>query len=372
MKSDFKKVPRSLTSNVPLAPYTTFRIGGPARFFIEAHSVDDVLEAAAFAHTHSLDLFVLGGGSNILIADDGFSGVVLRIEIKGITHEMKDDHALVTAGAGVSWDELVAWSIEHDFSGFECLSGIPGTVGGAVVANLGAYGVQCSDTFIHAEVLDRQHDNPATLKTLSTDECEFSYHDSLFGRTPGRYVVLRATFALIPHGIPRLTYRDHRFDMAGLATRLGHEPALLDVRTAVLDMREQKGNLIMPGRPSYKGAGSFFHMPFVTREQYADVIAKARSLDEKKEEKLRPWAWPQPDGTVKIAPGFLLEYTEFKKGYVRGPVGISPKHTLVIINRNGATARDVADLARDMQSAVQNTFTIRLEREVEYVGAVEK
>ncbi|OGG79933.1 UDP-N-acetylenolpyruvoylglucosamine reductase [Candidatus Kaiserbacteria bacterium RIFCSPLOWO2_02_FULL_55_12] len=366
----------NLREHVPLAPLTTFGVGGAARFFIEAHSIEDVAEALAFAKEQALSLFVLGGGSNILVADEGFDGVVLALCIPGITAEALSSAAeasggreWVTVGAGVAWDEFVVWTIQHEFAGLECLSGVPGTVGGAVVANLGAYGAQMSDTFVRAEVLDR-NDLFGGLKIFKKEACDFSYHDSMFGRTPGRYVVVRATFALSRDPVAQPSYRDNRFDLAKLATALGRPPTGQDIRDAVLDMREEKGSLIMPGRHSYRCAGSFFHMPFMSKEEYELVGAKARSLDASKEERLRPWAWKQPDGSYKVAPGFLLEYTEFQKGYVRAGAGVSPRHTLSLINVGGARAEDIAALAHDMREAVEKIFGIRLECEVEYVGAI--
>lgn len=367
-KSDF---PRSLTSNVLLAPYTTFHIGGPARFFVLAKSVEEVAAALACAQEHTLPVFVLGGGSNVVVADDGFHGLVLCIGIPGISFIKKDDRVLVTAGAGVVWDELVAWTIEHGFSGLECMSGVPGTVGGAVVANLGCYGAQCSDTFVHAEVFDT-HASEGGLALLEKEKCEFSYHDSLFGRAQGRYIVVRAAFSLSTDPAAQPSYKDNRFDMAALTKQIGRTPTQQDVRDAILNVREQKGNLIMKGRLSYKGAGSFFHMPFVSPQKLEEIRQRAQSRDAQKEERLRPWAWKQADGTYKIAPGFLLEYTEFQKGYRRGRVGVSPRHTLAIINIEQGSARDVAELARDMQGAVHDIFGVTLEREVEYIGAVEK
>jgi UDP-N-acetylmuramate dehydrogenase len=192
----------------------------------------------------------------------------------------------------------------------------------------------------------------------------------MFGHSGGRYIVVRATFALSKDPAATPAYRDNRFDMATLKKTLGRAPTQEEVREAVLTMREEKGSLIMSGRRSYKCAGSFFHMPFVSAAKYEEVIARARALDATKEERLRPWAWKQPDGTYKVAPGFLLEYTEFVKGYVRGAAGISPVHTLCIINVADASARDIARLASDMQNAVEGLFGIRLEREVEYVGDV--
>ena len=359
----------NLREHVPLAPLTTLGVGGTARFFVEAHSVEDVTEALDFARTQALPVFVLGGGSNIVIADDGFDGVVLSIRIADITTEAHGTRTWVTVGAGVVWDEFVVWTIKKKFPGLECMSGVPGAVGGAVVANLGAYGAQVSDTFVHAEVLDT-HDPKSGLTIVEKEECAFSYHDSMFGHTPGRYVIVRATFALSSDPAASPSYRDNRFDMTTLATKLGHTPTQDEVRDAVLTMREEKGSLIMPGRVSYKSAGSFFHMPFVSAEQYERAAAQARALDAAKEERLRPWAWKQADGSYKVAPGFLLEYTEFQKGYVRGAVGVSPRHTLSIINVAGARATDIAQLASDMQRAVENLFGIRLEREVEYIGNI--
>ncbi len=360
-----------MKSGFPLAPLTTLEVGGEARFFAEAHTEEDVKDAIAFAREHSLPLFPLGGGSNVLIADTGFDGVVLAVRVLGIDSKKRHDRELVTVGAGVVWDDFVVWSIAHSLTGLECLSGIPGTVGGAVVANLGAYGAQCSDTFVHAEVLDTQNAD-GKLKIIKKEECDFSYHDSMFGRHKGRYIVVRATFALSTDTKATPSYRDNRFDLEALTVKLGRAPTQEDIRATVLAIRERKGYLIMKGRVSYKCAGSFFHMPFVSKRKYEEVVKRARELDAKKEEHLRPWAWEQPDGSYKLAPGFLLEYTEFQKGYVRGSVGISPKHTLSIINISHARAREVADLARDMQDAVENVFGVRLEREVEYVGEVER
>jgi UDP-N-acetylmuramate dehydrogenase len=357
----------NLQEHVALAPLTTLNVGGEARFFVVARSIEEVTEALDFSRAHKLPLFVLGGGSNILIADDGFDGLVLALKIPGITFENRGDSVRITAGAGVAWDDLVVYSVEHGFAGFECLSGIPGTVGGAVAVNLGAYGEQCSDTFISADVLDRTDEKNA-IHVFNKEACDFSYHDSMFSRALGRYIVLRATFQLATTGTPRLAYRDNRFNLEDFASKNGREPTLAEIRTAVLKVREEKGAL----GSSYKSAGSFFHMPYVSPEKHAQIAGRAHSLDAKKEEQLRPWAWEQPDGSYRIAPGFLLEYTEFQKGYARDSVGISPKHTLSIINIANAHARDVAQLARDMQDAVKKIFSVDLEREVEYVGAVER
>ena len=220
-----------------------------------------------------------------------------------------------------------------------------------------------------AEVIDLKDVN--ALRTFDKEACLFSYHDSTFAREPGRFVITRVVFALTANGASRPTYKDNRFNLAEFAAKNGREPSLSDIRDAVLDVREQKGALSMKDRASYKCAGSFFHMPFVSARQYKEVEARAQVLDAAKEERLRPWAWEQADGSFKLAPGFLLEYTEFQKGYVRGSVGISPKHTLTIINVANASAEDIAQLARDMQYAVEKMFDVHLEREVEYIGEVD-
>jgi UDP-N-acetylmuramate dehydrogenase len=357
----------NLQEHVSLAPFTTLGVGGEARFFVEAKSVEDVTEALAFARTQKLPLFVLGGGSNIVIADDGFEGLVLVPRMAEAAFMEQGDSVLATVGAGVVWDEFVAQTVTRGYVGIECLSGIPGTLGGAVVANLGAYGAQASDTFISADVLDREGGEGGALHVFEKEACDFSYHDSMFSHANGRYIVLGARFNLQRSGTSRSSYQGNRFDLAALAAKLHHEPTQEEVRAAILTMRAEKGMLA----DIYRSAGSFFHLPFVSAEKYAETLEKARSLDAGKEERLRPWAWEQPDGSYKVASGFLLEYTEFQRGYVRGAVGISPKHTLALINRGNARAQDIARLARDMQGAVERVFGIRLEREVEYVGDVE-
>ena len=353
--------------SVPLSPLTTLGVGGRARFFAEARSADDVAEALEFARARALAVFVLGGGSNTLVADSGFDGLVIAMKSSGAIYEERGDRVLVTAEAGVAWDDLVAETVSRGYSGLECLSGIPGTVGGAVVGNIGAYGAQCSDTFVRADAIDSARGG--ALRAFAKDECGFSYHDSMFGHAGGRFVLVRAMFELPKKGTSRPAYKDSRFDLEA-STRAGAgagAPTPARVRAEILRVRAEKGVLAC----SFKSAGSFFHMPFVSPEAYEHTAAVARALDAEKEESLRPWAWKQEDGAYKLAPGFLLEYTEFQKGYARGPVGISPKHTLSIINIADARASDVARLARDMRDAVKRVFGVVLEREVEYVGEVE-
>ncbi len=352
--------------NVPLAPRSTFKIGGPARFFITATTVEEIQEALAYARERALPVYVLGGGSNVLISDDGFPGVVVSPQLVDVHIEEQGSVVQVTAGAGVVWDAFISDMVERGCAGLEALSGIPGTVGGAVVANAGAYGTQCSDVFMSARVLDLS-DPSGGARTFGVEQCNFSYHDSIFSAQPGRYLILDTTFQLARESVPDFSYRDNRFNFTDVlaAEQLPHTFAGL--RAAVLSIREKKGVL----EHCYQSAGSFFHMPYVSKEQHTHIEAVAQSLDADKEERLRPWAWQQTDGSYKLAPGFLLEYTPFHKGFVRGAVGISPQHTLSIINLGGARASEVAALARDMHDAVAALFSISLEREVTYVGEIQ-
>ncbi|MDB5244340.1 MAG: UDP-N-acetylenolpyruvoylglucosamine reductase [Parcubacteria group bacterium] len=352
----------TLQESVSLKERTTLNVGGQARYFIDATTIEQVRSAVRFARKRELPLFILGGGSNILISDEGYRGVVLSLSMRET--QFNEDGTTI-ASAGVVWDELVTETIARELSGLECLSGIPGTVGGAVVANAGAYGAECSDVFVSAEVIDLI-DPTLPLITLRKDACAFSYHDSMFSRESAQYAIVSVTLKLIPGGSSQSTYRDYRFEIPRADPK--SSPSLQEVRTRVLDIREKKGALILYGRESYQCAGSFFHMPFVTAEQYEAVLSKAQELDASKERMLRPWFWKQLNGSYKLAPGFLLEFTEFQKGYIRGAVGISPRHTLSIINRGGATAADIAQLAKDMQQRVATLFGVFLEQEVVSVG----
>lgn len=358
--------PINFKTDVPLAQYTSLNVGGNARFFVSAKTTQEVCEALAFADKNNLQRLVIGGGSNILVSDSGFDGVVIHMCINEVDYVLKDDRMIIKVGAGVEWDDFVNQTVERNLIGLECLSGIPGTVGGAVVSNLGAYGAQCSDNLVSVDILESDGEKYVS-RVCKKDECQFSYHDSLFGRSKGKYFVTSATFSLATRGNSQLSYRDNRFDLKSLAKDIGHEPTPKEVREAILKMRAEKG--MVPGM--YKSAGSFFHMPFVSADHYQRILIKAQELDAKKEEMLRPWAWKQTDGSYKIAGGFLLEYTEFTKGYVCDGVGISPKHTLSIINVGVASANSIAELANKMQSAVEKIFDVHLEREVEYVGEID-
>jgi UDP-N-acetylmuramate dehydrogenase len=346
-----------LLKNVHLAPYTTFQIGGPARWFAQAESEDDVAAGIEFAAERSLPLFILGGGSNLLISDAGFPGVVLRIALRGISSAMKDGAFLVSAAAGEDWDGLVAYSIDANCAGLECLSGIPGTVGGTPVQNVGAYGQEVSQTIVRVRAFDRE---TKEFIDLPASACGFSYRRSIFNSTErGRYVVSRVDYALRKGGGATFGYADL---IRYFAARNVVAPSLAQVREAVRSVRAQKGMLIVPGDADCRSAGSFFKNPVVPGAML-DTLAGQLGV-----EKSSIPAYPAQDGEVKLSAAWLIERAGFPKGYVLGNAGISSRHTLALINRGGASAADILALRDKLVETVAARFAIRLEPEPVYLS----
>lgn len=329
--------------NVPLAPLTTIRIGGPARFFFRAQTVDEIREAIAWAREHDVPLFFLGGGSNLLISDDGFPGLVVQLDLRGIVVESTDDYATVRVAAGEVWDAFVAYAVERDWAGIECLSGIPGSVGATPIQNVGAYGQDVSETIARVEVLDRTTDR---VTTLTNDECRFGYRSSLFKNVdPNRYVVLGVTFRLKIGGAPALRYHELK-ELEGADLR--------GVRAAVIATRKRKGMVIDPNDPDTRSDGSFFMNPVIPIDAFANFPDPNAPH------------FPAPDG-VKLSAAWLIEHAGFHKGFTHGNVGLSSKHTLAIINRGGGTAREVLELVAMIQSAVREKFGVELHPEPNFV-----
>jgi len=342
-----------LQENVPLAPFTTFRIGGPARYFVDAASEADVLAALDFAKTHEAPLFVLGGGSNLLVSDAGFPGLVVRINLKGTEWEPAEDRVLLRAAAGEDWDPVVAACVDRGLGGVECLSGIPGSVGGTPVQNVGAYGQEISDVLVAVRALDRR---TGAIVELAREQCGFSYRASIFNTTDkDRYIVLQVTYALPRNQAPCLTYPDVKKRFAGR----DRTPALADVRRAVREIRAAKSMLLVDGDPDSRSAGSFFKNPIVTEDEYAR-IQNASSEPVPR--------YPAPNGGVKLAAAWLIERAGFHKGFSMGPAAVSRNHTLALVNRGGASAGDIVRLARTIRFGVEDRFGIRLAPEPVFVG----
>ena len=341
-----------LRTNVPLAPYTTFQIGGPARWFAEAVSEGDIAAGIAFAADRQLPLFVLGGGSNLLVSDAGFPGLVLRIGLRGIAAIQQNGRIVVSAAAGEDWDGLVAYAVAADCAGLECLSGIPGTVGGTPVQNVGAYGQEVSQTIVSVRAFDRQ---TARFVDLPASACGFSYRRSIFNSTErGRYLVSRVAYALRKDAPASFVYADLARHFAALNV---NSPTLAEVREAVCSIRRQKGMLLVPGDADCRSAGSFFKNPTVPLAA-VDSIAQVLGVETKSVP-----AYPAAAGEVKLSAAWLIERAGFAKGYVLGNAGISSRHTLALINRGGASAADVVALRDQVIAAVEVRFAVHLEPE---------
>jgi len=345
--------------NIPLAPLTTFRIGGPARFFVEAKTIADVEESVRFARTTDVPLFVLGGGSNLVVADSGWRGLVLKIGISGIerrTGAAVDGRALFDVGAGESWDRFVSHAVMAHCAGVECLSGIPGSVGGTPVQNVGAYGQEVSNTIESVEVFDLK-DNQ--VRELCNEACGFSYRSSIFNTTErGRFIILRVTYALAPGGEPHLEYADLKRHFEGRET----VPNLAETREAVRHIRARKGMLIVEGDPDCRSAGSFFKNPVLSEEQHEDLKKRAAA------KKLTIPSYPALEKSRKISAAWLVEHSGFARGYGFGHAGISSKHALAIVNRGGATAAEILALKDHIQQRVEEIWAVQLETEPVMVG----
>jgi UDP-N-acetylmuramate dehydrogenase len=338
--------------HVPLAPYTTFQIGGPARWFAEAASEDDIAAGVTFAGEHQLPLFILGGGSNLLVSDAGFPGLVLRIALHGIASTHKNDQFIVSAAAGEDWDGLVAYAVAANAAGVECLSGIPGTVGGTPVQNVGAYGQEVSQTIVTVRAFDRK-----TLRfmDLPAADCGFFYRRSIFNSTQReRYVVSRVDYGLRKNAPANIVYADlTRY----FAARNGATPTLEEVRDAVRSIRARKGMLLVSGDADCRSAGSFFKNPVVP-VTVLDSLSQELGV-----EKGSIPAYPAQEGEVKLSAAWLIERAGYQKGFALGNAGISSRHTLALINRGGASAAEVVALRDKVTDTIDSRFGIRLEPE---------
>lgn len=341
-----------LQENIPLAPLTTFRVGGPARYFVNAETENDVQEAVAYASEHHLPLFVLGGGSNLVISDAGWPGLALKVAIDGVHSSAAGTARYFLTGAGADWDRFVAQTIRENCAGVECLSGIPGTVGGTPVQNVGAYGQEVANTISYVHVLEV---SSGKIMELSNAECRFRYRSSIFNTTErGRFIVLQVMFHLQPDGEPKVEYADLRKHFASSA-----EPSLQQVREAVRQIRQSKAMLIVEGDEDCRSAGSFFKNPMVPAAEADRIEALAHKPVPR---------YPGQDRLVKLSAAWLVEQAGFHKGYGIGPAGISRKHALAIVNRGGATARDIIALKDEIQQKVTDTWGIHLEPEPVFVG----
>jgi UDP-N-acetylmuramate dehydrogenase len=331
-------------------------VGGPARWFVDARTETEVVQALQWARDRNVAVHVLGGGSNVVIADDGFEGLVLRLAIRGVeSTPLAGGRRLYHAGAGEPWDDFVTGAVSDDAAGLECLSGIPGLVGGTPVQNVGAYGQDVAGAIARVHAVDRTTGTPVSF---STAECGFGYRTSRFKHADAdRYVVTRVEFSLTLHGPPTIVYGDvvAFFETAGTSA-----PTLQQVRAAVLEIRRRKGMVIEVDNPVNRSCGSFFVNPVVSRAQLEDVKSTAGSG--------RVPHFAVDAQSVKIPAAWLIERAGFPKGTRRGPVAISPFQAQAIVNLGGARAADVVALASEVKRAVWRAFAIAIVPEPVFVG----
>jgi len=333
----------TIERDVPLAPLTTFGIGGRARSFVRVTTVAD-LEHALQSDPRIL---ILGGGSNLVVGDAGWDGLVIQIALPGVDIAHEGAHALVTVGAGVVWDDFVAQMVAAELAGVECLSGIPGFVGATPMQNVGAYGQEVADTITRVRAIDR---TTGDVVDIAPDGCRFAYRTSMF-KGNARYVIVEVAFRLAksPHSVP-LRYPELTRAL-GVADA-GHAP-LADVRRRVIELRRGKGMVVDPNDPESRSAGSFFTNPIVDAATFATFAARLPP-------DITPPSWPVPNGTTKLSAAWLIERAGFTKGYTVGHVGISKKHALALVNRGDATATELLALAREIQTGVRDKLGIEL------------
>ncbi len=351
-----------LEENKPLAPLTTFGIGGPARWYVRADSQDEVAEAVAWAGDRKAALFVLGGGSNLLVSDAGFDGLVLHIGLLGITVAMDSDCKIYQAAAGEDWDRFVERSVQDNCAGIECLAGIPGTVGGTPVQNVGAYGQEVAASIARVRAFDTVGRD---FVEFTAAECGFAYRRSRFNAAErGRYIVTRVDYRLIPGGAPLLRYADLQ-----RAFPPGSAASLVGVAAAVRRIRQSKGMLLVEGDPDCRSAGSFFKNPVVLAEQAAE-IARVAGIEPPR---FPAGSGPEDAGRSKIPAAWLIEQAGFTRGYMLGAAGVSSRHTLALVNRGkdgrgGATAAEILALADKIAGTVRERFSVALEMEPVLLG----
>ena len=348
------QIARPFETRVPLAGWTTLEVGGPVRYLARCRDAEELIEILDWVRRGRLDAFVLGGGSNLLVADAGFDGVAIQLDDDSVELEAQGDRTLVKAGAGAGWDALVARTVAEGLGGLECLSGIPGRVGAAPMQNVGAYGQEVSETVAAVHVVDRA---TSRRRLLPGDHCGFGYRTSHFKEAwRDRYVITRVDFLLPRRETGTVRYRDlkRRFQ----TTKGAPAPSLAEVREAVLEVRRGKSMVIEPDDENRRSAGSFFTNPIVEPEVAARIRRRSRG----------PMPAFPADGGFKLSAAWLIEQAGFARGYAMGRAALSSRHALALVNLGGATAAGIVALARTVRRGVREAFGVTLEPEPVFVG----
>jgi len=335
--------------DVPLAPLTTLELGGPAKYFMRAEDETTLADALRWAAGEGISSSILGGGSNLIVPDEGYDGLVIHMRIADIEFR---NGGTVDAGAGVAWETVIDGAVSRAWAGLECLSGIPGSTGATPIQNVGAYGQEVAEAIAGVRVLRR---DTLTFEELSPEDCAFGYRDSVFKREPDRFIVSAVRFALRPNGQGTVRYGE-------LQKSIGADATLAEIRRAVRHLRRRKSMLIDPNDPNRRSAGSFFQNPIVGAAEAERVIEQAVSQGLAASPADVP-RYPADDGKVKLAAGWLIEKAGIEKGTRRGAFGVSTNHALALVHHGGGTTTDLLAFADEIRVRVRDRFGIALDRE---------
>lgn len=348
-----------LLYDVPLAPRTTFGLGGLARCLVEATDEASLVAALRWAEAEGLPVLVLGGGSNVVVSDDGWDGLVVHMALRGIEQNRTTGRFVLRVAAGEPWDEVVARTVEEGWAGLECLSGIPGSTGATPIQNVGAYGQEVAEVITAVHVWDRR---AKERRVLAPEQCRFGYRDSAFKHDPDGAVVLAVDLALRPGGAPTLRYAELARALGGAGT-----PSLVEVRERVLELRRSKSMVLDPHDENRRSAGSFFTNPVVEPDVAAALVKQAVREGVAASAAAVP-QFRAEGGRVKLAAGWLIEAAGFRKGERRGAVGISSRHALALVHHGGGSTRELLALAEEICERVRARFGVELQREPVLVG----
>ncbi len=345
---------QKILSGVPLAPLTTLDLGGEARYLVKVDTIETASEALRWARQEDLPVAIVGGGSNLVVADGGWPGIVLHVALQGISTGESGAEVKLTAAAGEEWDALVERTVEEDLAGLECLSGIPGRVGATPIQNVGAYGQDVASVIDMVQVLDL---TDLSVRSLRAAECGFGYRTSFFRERPGRYLVLTVCYRLRRGGAPSIKYRE----LQKMLDARSASASLAETRDAVLELRRAKSMVIDSDDPNSRSVGSFFINPVV------DDAALAMIQGDLPTEEIVP-TFEMRKGQHKIPAAWLIEKAGFSKGERRGSVGISSAHALALIHYGGGSAGDLVAFAREIRQQVVERFGIELRPEPVFLG----
>ena len=340
-----------ISENIPLKNYTSIKLGGNAKLFCECKAESDLFGCLKYAGSNNVIIQILGGGSNTVFSDEGFDGLVIKVGLKGIKiHNDFKNHVIIKAAAGEEWDDFVKYCIKNNFSGVECLSGIPGSVGATPIQNVGAYGQEVKDTIIFVKAIDRETYKPTMF---SNEDCLFGYRTSRFKTIDkDKFIVTEVMFKLKKDGKPEIKYPE--LDKY-LKSKTEKDSSLGDVRNAVMELRKKKAMVLDEDEPDSVSCGSFFVNPVLSKEEFDNLCAKLNINSDNIPNYLT-------ESGMKLSAAWLIENAGFVKGYTKNGVGISNKHSLALVNRGGTT-KDLLKLAEEIQSKVFDKFGIVMVKE---------